>query len=186
MLLAGKGGTMPILSKDSTKEWEPAPEGLHQAVCVDVVDRGLKETPWGPKHQVQVRWMLGEMLDTYDAPQLLRDGEGKPFLVMQTYTNSLNEKARLRQHLDAWRGRKFTAEELKEGFDLERLIGAACQLQVVHDLSDSGRTYANVQAVVPLGKGMAKLDGDAEYVRDQDRQRDVRPGSPATDEDIPF
>lgn len=177
---------MPILSKDNQKEWEPAPEGLHQAVCIDVVDRGIQETPFGLKHQVQIRWMLGEMMDTFDIPQILCDKETKPFLVMQTYTNSLNEKARLRQHLDAWRGRKFTAEELKDGFDLERLIGANCQIQVVHNLSDGGRTYANVQAIVPLGRGMAQLSGDPTYVRDQDRQRDSRSEPPHNDDDLPF
>lgn len=177
---------MPILSKDNQKEWEPAPEGLHQAVCVDVVDRGMQETAFGLKHQVQVRWMLGEMVDTYDAPQILCGEDKKPFLVMQTYTNSLNEKAKLRQHLDAWRGRKFSPEELRDGFDLERLIGVNCQLQVVHNLSDNGRTYSNVQAIVPLGKGMRQLVGDSGYVRDQDRKRDERPGAPTSDDDLPF
>jgi len=29
---------MAIIAKDNRKEFTPAPEGLHQAVCVDVVD----------------------------------------------------------------------------------------------------------------------------------------------------
>lgn len=177
---------MPILSKDNQKEWEPAPEGLHQAVCVDVVDRGMQETSFGLKHQVQIRWMLGEMVPTFDAPQVLCGQDGKPFLVMQTYTNSLNEKAKLRQHLDAWRGRKFSPEELRDGFDLERLIGVNCQLQVVHNLSDNGRTYSNVQAIVPLGKGMAQLAGDKEYVRDQDKEGRRPTDGGESDDSTPF
>jgi hypothetical protein len=139
-------------------DYTPAPEGLHQAVCIDVVDLGIKATQWGDKHKVQIRWALEERDPKTD----------RAFLVTSQYTMSLHKKAQLRQQLEAWRGRKFTEEELK-GFDLEKLIGVNCQLQVVHNLGDEGSVFANVQAVVPLGKGMAKLPIPEGYVRVADR-----------------
>lgn len=107
-------------------------------------------------------------------------------MVVSQYTLSLNSKAKLRQHLEAWRGRKFSGEELK-GFDLEKLLGANCQLQIVHSLSDNGRTYANVQAIVPLGKGMNKIV-ELDYVRAKDRNEKVEDETPppTDDDDLPF
>jgi hypothetical protein len=49
---------MPIMVRDNKKAFTPAPEGLHQAVCVDVVDLGLAEGPWGAKPTVELRWEL--------------------------------------------------------------------------------------------------------------------------------
>lgn len=95
---------------------------------------------------------------------------GKNFMVSKSYTASLNDKANLCQDLETWRGRKFTAEE-KMGFDLEKLVGAPCQLQIVHNVVDGGQVYANVQAIVPIGKGMTKMRVPSDYVRKQDREQ---------------
>ena len=102
---SAKGITaMPIMVRDN-RAFTPTPEGLHQAVCVDVVDLGLVDGPWGAKPTVELRWEL----------DLANEETGRPFLVSKRYTLSLNEKATLRQHLQAWRGRAFTPPEL-EGF----------------------------------------------------------------------
>jgi hypothetical protein len=166
---------MPIYAKDTRREFTPAPEGLHQAVCCDVVDLGLQQTPWGEKQKVELRWELDS----------LNDGTGRPHLTTKRYTLSLNEKATLRQHLEAWRGRRFTAEELG-GFDLEKLLGVNCQLQIVHELSDQGRIFANVQAVVPLGKNMVKIRQSQGYVRMIDRQRAEETTHEPDGDEVPF
>lgn len=147
---------MPIIVKDSGRDYPPAPEGVAQGVCVDVIDLGLQETQWGPKEKVEIRWQL----DTVDP-------EGRKFIVIQRYTLSLNQKAKLRAHLEAWRGKKFTPEELK-GFDLEKLLGANCQIQIIHNITDDGRVYGNVAALMPLGRGMTKIEAE-EYTRVKDR-----------------
>jgi hypothetical protein len=158
---------MSIIAKDTGTEYRPAPEGLHQAVCVDVIDLGLEKTQWGEKHKVRIMWQV----DKHD------EETDKRFIVTKKYTISLHDKANLTRDLESWRGRKFTAEE-KSGFDLEKLIEANCQLQVVQNLADSGRTYANVQAVVPIGNGMNKMrsqnqtNGNGEFE--------------ASEEDVPF
>jgi hypothetical protein len=155
---------MAIIAKASSdgQTVQPAPEGTHQAVCVDVVDKGLLETTWqGVKkqqHKIDVAWQIGENRD-----------DGKPFLVFKRYTLSLGEKANLRKDLESWRGKKFTREE-EAGFDVEKLVGANCLLNILHNVSGD-RTYANVQAVAPLIKGMAKIAA-REYVRVQDRPAD--------------
>lgn len=153
---------MAIYAREPESKYTPAPEGLHPAVCCDVVDLGLVDTPWGQKHQVELRWELDFECDE----------TGKRYVCRKRYTNSLSEKANLRKDLQVWRGQPFTAEELR-GFDLERLIGVSCQVQVMHRLTDDGKTYANVVAVIALGKGMAKMHVSEDYVREKDRVKDT-------------
>lgn len=156
---------MSFIIKEPERKYTPAPEGLHQAVCCDVVDLGIVTTPWGDKHQVELRWEI----------EAINPDTGGPHLVRQRYTANLGEKAKLRQVLETWRGRKFTPVEL-QGFDLEKLLGVNCQLQVVHNLSDDGRTWANVQAVIAHNPKLPKIVVSADYVRQQNRPKDQQVG----------
>ena len=166
---------MSIIAKRPETTFTPCPEGLHHAVCVDVIDLGVLQTAWGDKHKVRLVWQIEE--ENLEAR--------RRFDARKQYNLSLHEKATLRKDLEAWRGRKFTDAELK-GFDLEKLLGANCQIQVVHDLSDDATIYANVQAVVPPPKHTAKLV-PLDYTRHQDRPTERQNGPSAMDvEDIPF
>jgi hypothetical protein len=136
---------MPIIIKGQDGDFTPAPPGLHQAVCVDVVDLGMQDGPYGRKRKLKIVWQLKS-----------KNEKGDRFQVRGTYTQSLHEKARLRHDLETWRGRPFKGEEIK-AFDVERLIGANCQIQVVHRVSAQGRTYGNAQAIVPIGPEMGSL-----------------------------
>jgi hypothetical protein len=151
-----------IVKAPQTKDFAPAPQGLHRAVCVDVLDTWTEERPQeyggGLVEKTRLVWEIDEAME-----------DGRRFLVSQFYTASLHEKAKLRQHLEAWRGRAFTEEELN-GFDLENVIGVPCQLQVIHHTTKAGKTYANVQAVVPPSKGAERFKPSGEYVRMKDRK----------------
>lgn len=137
---------MPLIIKGTDTDFTPAPPGLHQAVCCDVVDLGVVEGKFGPKRKLKIVWQLES-----------RNEKGERFQVRASYTQSLAEKSNLRHALEAWRGRPFSQEELR-AFDVERLIGANCQMQVAHRVSQStGRTYANPMALLPLAKGMKKM-----------------------------
>ena len=157
-----KEAVMSIIARGTKREFRPAPQGLHDAVCVDVIDRGMQSTAWGRTHKVELRWQI----------EAVNPDNAKRFLVTEWYTLSLHEKANLRHHLEGWRGIKFTQKEVKEGADLERLFGAGCQLQIVHNLGKDGETYANVQTVLPLKKGTARL-APLDYVRVRDRDEQV-------------
>lgn len=172
----GKGTTV----REPESNFTPAPEGLHQAVCCDVWEQWTEESRFTPgqlQDKTRVVWLLEE-----ENPET-----GKPFQASRIYTASLHEKAMLRQHLETWRGRKFTQDELR-GFDLEALIGVNCQLQIAHNIGSNGKTYANVQAVVPLAKGMNKLRVPEDYVRRKDKARSAGhdTAQDVPDDDVPF
>ena len=167
---------MPIIARGSTPR-TPAPAGVHQAVCVDVIDLGMvKSTYEGKeslKHKVNIRWQIDEVDPEH---------EGRRFQVQKRYTLSLHEKAGLRKDLQSWRGKPFTAEEVK-GFDVERLLGVNCQINVVHVTSSDGNVYGNVDAIMPLGKGMPKIE-PLDYIREVDRKPTDQPGrEPGSDDE---
>ena len=172
---------MPIIATGSdSKTFTPAPEGVHHAVCCDVIDLGLMDTGFKdektgqPKiqHKINVVWQIGELRD-----------DGKRFQLYKRYTLSLGDKAILRHDLESWRGKAFTFDELA-GFDVEKLIGANCLVNVQHRKSKDGtKTYANVVAVMPLVKGMPKM-GIHDYERWTPQAPQPQPdGPPPNDED---
>lgn len=122
-------------------EFEMTPEGQYIGRCFKIIDMGTQTSTgqFGTKeaHKVMISFEL-------IGPEDPRMSDGRPFSVSQFYTVSLHEKAKLRHDLEAWRGKKFTAEELN-GFDLGTVLGAYCQLQVVHD--ETGK-YANIQTIM--------------------------------------
>lgn len=136
-----------ILSDTGGTSFEQPPTGSHAARCIAVIDLGTQRTTYEGeaqiKRQVIVRWELSNELMTEG------DHKGKPFTVSKFYTASLHEKAGLRKDLQSWRGRDFTADELK-GFDLKNVLGQPCMLSV--GLSEKGK--AKVTSVMGLPKGM--------------------------------
>jgi hypothetical protein len=78
----------------------------------------------------------------------------QPMTISKEYSLSLGKKANLRKHLDSWRGRSFTEEELK-GFEVSNVVGAPCQITVVHSQSGNGNTYAKIESITGLVKGLA-------------------------------
>jgi hypothetical protein len=135
----------------SAKTYTPPPEGLHQASCVDIIDLGMVDGPFGRKPKCRVVFELDKLADN-----------GRPFTISKTYTLSLYEKSTLHKDLRAWRGRPFSPEELK-GFDLERLIGVPCQALVTHVERD-GTVYGNVTAIMKAEKGKA-YQPSGQYIR---------------------
>jgi hypothetical protein len=169
--------SMAIYARKKEGEYTVAPEGLWPAVCCDVYDLGIVKTQFGDQVKIEITWQLEEK-----DPQT-----GKRFLISQRYTPSLHEKSRLRPLLESWRGRKFTKDEEKE-FDIEKLLGANCQLQLVHNIKDEGRTYANVQACVPYPKNVPRISVEG-YIRKVDREKNYEnhpDGQTEDDSYIPF
>ncbi len=137
------------LSADA-QAFELPPAGSLPARCCHVIDLGTQTVEYqGERKQarkIAIAWQLDECRS-----------DGAPFTVSRRFTASLHEKAALRAFLEAWRGRPFTLEELS-GFNLRRLIGAPCLLNIVH-ADRNGNTFAEIRAISPLPKGMTPPPG---------------------------
>jgi len=153
-----KEGEMGITAKSSGgNDFKPIPEGMYQGVAYMVFDLGTQfnERYNNSSRKVLVGWEIpDERIDI--------DGVSLPMVISKRYTLSLHEKAILRGDLEAWRSKKFTAEELN-GFDIAKLLGVNCNIQILHN-ENEGKTYANVVTVTPLMKGQEKKEVESEFL----------------------
>lgn len=130
-------------SENESKPFEQAPAGTHEAICIGVIDLGTQlEEYQGTKSErrkVVLQWEL---------PTCIMES-GKPFVVSKFYTAGLGDTYTLRQHLEAWRAKPFTKEELS-GFESKNILGKPCLLSIIHN--EAGK--ARVTGVMACPKGM--------------------------------
>jgi hypothetical protein len=179
---------MAIIAKDSGNGvLEPVPTGMQDAACCNVVDLGMQ-----PGFQNQ--GMAHKVVLVFELAERKKEGEeaGLRFTMSKTYTLSLHEKAALRHDLESWRGRPFTAEELK-GFDVEKVKSHACQLNIVEGVKTDGSKRFDVKAIVPPAKGTEHVTPERlgyvpKWCTDLlAAQKQAEPtAEPSFDDDIPF
>jgi len=131
------------LTAKSGLSFDPIPEDIHRAICYGVVDIGTQHNPMydNYNHKVIIIFELPEQ-------RIEIEDEDKPRAISKEYTISLHQKSRLRTHLESWRGKKFSDEEL-EGWNLEKLLGVQANLQIMHATSKkNGNVYANIENII--------------------------------------
>lgn len=142
---------MAFVATKPQSNYTPPPAGMHIARCYRLIDLGTQPKSFqgqskGEARKIMASWeLLGE--DRMD--------DGKPFTISKSWFLSMHEKATLRKDLESWRGRPFTAEE-EHSFDVSRLLGAYCLINVIQEQGQDGNTYTKIGAITPLLKGMPK------------------------------
>ena len=127
-------------------DYEQVPVGTHNAICYKIVDAGTSNNEYQgevkKQHSIFIFWELPEC----------QTADGRPMSMFNKYTLSLNEKAKLRQHLQTWRNKPFTAEELAK-FDVTNVLGVTCKVDV--GLTSGGK--AKVTGVFTADGGAKKV-----------------------------
>lgn len=145
---------MGFIATDSGSggNFKRVPAGVFIGRCYSLIDLGTQMTDgqYGQKmqHKIRIAWELfGE--DESGQPLTIDvNGVEMPMTISKSYTVSLHEKSSLRKDLAAWRGKDFTDEEAK-AFDVSRLVGAYCMVNVTTS-ETNGKTYSNVAGLTPL------------------------------------
>ena len=140
---------MPIYAtKSENIDREKATPGNVQAVCTAVRDIGMQQDKSGKiSHKIIIVW---EILQTIKTGKFA----GKRMVQSSHYNASMYDTAYLRKDIESWRGRPFASEEEALRFDLEKLIGKNCLLNLVK--SDDGR-YVNIKGITPLVAGLQPI-----------------------------
>lgn len=145
---------MAINATNSGTQRELIPAGNYLARCYQMIEIGtVDELILGEKktlRKVRIGWELPE------ETRVFNDEKGEqPFVISQEFTLSMNEKANLRKMLASWRGKDFTEEEAK-CFDISKLLGVPCMLNVIHKPSktDPSKIYEQIGSVSPLPKSV--------------------------------
>lgn len=150
-----------LWAKEGGGEIYLIPEDSYQAVCSQIYDIGhqFSELYGKAAHQCIVIWELLEERNKFTKDGIDYD---YPRQISNFYTVSLHEKSRLRKDLESWRGRAFTPDELA-GFDIHKLIGANCMLQIIHKTKDT-KTRAVIASITKLPKGIVPTTPESKTV----------------------
>jgi len=147
---------MAIIAKSTgeSTQRELIPAGTYVARCYSVVHLGHVTQKYMGEEKV-----VDLVRFTWELPTELRcfnqDKGMQPCAISKEMTLSLNEKSNLRQLLNSWRGKALTEKEA-ESFDLARLIGQPCMINLIHQPSKTNpeKVYERIAAVMPMMKGM--------------------------------
>jgi hypothetical protein len=145
-----QGNTMGMLlkAKSGSGDFAQLPPGPHVARCFAFIDLGTQKVVWQGKtnsrRKVRISWEV-------PSEQM---SDGRPMTISKTYTATLDEKSNLSIDLESWRNKKFTDAE-RDGWEAENLLGKTCQINVSHEPGKNGKVYANITAIMPLGKGQS-------------------------------
>lgn len=134
------------MAKIPKTQWELAPEGTHNAECIQFIDMGTQKTTFnGKEGEARQCRLYFHLVDE-------KTKDGKNVVIFQKYTYSPSPKGNLMKMLKAWLGVKDS------NFDMDDIIGKPALVTVQH--SDNG-DYANVVNVAALTKG-AKISKSKE------------------------
>ena len=124
------------------------------AVCVDVVDLGTVETPWGRKPQVKF---------VFESDQLNLYGEQR--LLIRTFNKNTYEKSALSIALKSWCGRDLAQEESNGTLDLNRQVGQQATLEIKATISKGGTPYDKIVGILP--PGVVEVQASGRYQREE-------------------
>lgn len=131
---------MPVL-KQSERQFVPVPQGTHPARCYAMISLGTQPAN-NPKYSDSFKVVLQFELPNEQIE--MQDGTRRPMMTshfLSAYLGSPKKPSRTNEFLTAWRGKPFTAQELA-GFDLAKVVGAPCLLNIIHETKDEiGRAH---------------------------------------------
>lgn len=145
---------MSIFARNNSKPVELIPAGNYLARAYQMIELGtITENVMGkfvthPK--VRIGWELPTEMKVFN-----QDRGPQPLVISQEYTLSMNEKSSLRKMLASWRGKDFTEDEAK-AFDITKLLGIACMLNVIHKPKKAHPSsfYQTIAGITPVPKGV--------------------------------
>lgn len=168
------------------KFYEKPSPGLHVAMTSLVEDLGVRNSKYGPQHQIIIIWELDETM---------REGDnaGKNFTFSQFYPAEITNRNKTGKLLAGYAGKKLSKEQLEKGINISKLQGKPCQLNLIED-EEKDRMV--IDSVLPLPPQMAEqapertITEPPEWVqkfKENSQTNNVKTDEPDTDDsELPF
>lgn len=121
------------LPEPTEAEFKQPSAGQHIGLLYRIIDLGTQTGEYQGqvthKRQVYFGWELQDEDVTFE-----KDGKEVtlPFGAGMFYTWSMSEKANLRKHLESWRGKELTRDDIKK-FHMEDLLGKCFMLSLIEN-----------------------------------------------------
>jgi hypothetical protein len=127
---------------------------MYLARCYRIVDLGTQKSEYLGQIKNLPKVMLQfEVHGEDDAGKALVTAKGEPMSISKNFTLSLAEKATLRKDLQTWRGKEFTADELR-GFQIDNVLGAWAMIAITKAMGNNGKEYTNIANINSVPKAM--------------------------------
>lgn len=144
---------MAINATNTQTQRDLIPAGNYIARCYKMIEVGtVKEIILGKEKilpKIRIGWELPMELKVFNEEK----GE-QPLVIDKEFTLSMADKANLRIALKSWRGKDFTEDEAKS-FDVTKLLGVPCMLNIIHKPSKDGtKVYEEISGITPMPKGV--------------------------------
>lgn len=141
-----------VTATDKGQNFTPHDAGQFAAACADVIDLGQRVEQWpGQTARIMDKCAIVFVTDT----------EGETKEIAGEFSVSMNELAKLRKFLEAWRGKSYSDDQAKAGVPLHKLVGHGALISVEHKTSAKGRTYGTIATIAPLPKVMSAPSTEA-------------------------
>lgn len=138
------------------KQFDPVPAGNHVARLYQIIHIGTISNPFqGQERQVDTLRLVFELCN--ERKVFKEDGGEQPYSIGANYTFSMGNKANLRKIVQGILGKVLSDDEAFD-IEIEKLLGKACLLSVVHKETSTGKTIALIQSASPLPKGLEAPD----------------------------
>lgn len=145
---------MAIFATNAGTKRDLIPSGNYIGRCYQMIHIGtVVESFQGEMKQfnkVRIGWELPTERRVFKE----ENGE-QPYVISKEFTLSMNEKSNLRKMLASWRGKDFSEDEAKK-FDITKLLGVPCMINVIHKpkVSDPTSVYEQIASITPVPKGI--------------------------------
>jgi hypothetical protein len=128
------------------KKFVAVPAGIHEAICFGYVFLGTQTGKYDDG-KVAVKPQIAMRFEFPD----IKMPDGRPATDSPIYTWSMNKSkkgmtAKLREHLEQWRGVAFTEDDLANGWSLDRLIGIRATIVYSKNPKDNDKTIISAFA----------------------------------------
>ena len=149
---------MAIYATSTGTQRELIPAGNYIARCYQMIEIGtVSEFILGENKilkKVRIGWELPTELKVFNEER----GE-QPCVISKEFTLSMHEKSALRAALKSWRGKDFTEEEARS-FDITKLLGVPCMINIIHKpaKSDPTKIYQEISGITSVPKGIPVPD----------------------------
>jgi len=130
---------------------EIPPAGAHPAVVVAVVDLGTHREVYKDDKKGEREALVRKVFICWELTAERCAGFNRNHVIGREYTLTFSPKSKLRQMLEGWRGKKFNPDE---AFNLGKILGQPCLATVTHGKSNAENTYAKLDSVAPVPKGL--------------------------------
>ena len=145
---------MAIIASKPEGNFKKVEPGNYVARCYRMIEIGTVEETYNGEtkkaKKVQLTWELPTEMEIFN-----EDHGYEPYVVSKTYTLSMHEKSNMRKDLESWRGKGFTELEAAK-FDITKLLGVPCLLNIIHRPGkvDPTKSYVEIASISSLPKGM--------------------------------